>query len=377
MLNCLNSALAKFYRLSEWDALFDEVRLTVPQDQTVTLTMTSGSGTFTGTGLQVKVFDGHFVTINGVEYNVAWIKDGSTGYLTTPFQSSGGDYSATFSARNIPLPQSVGKIHRMSTDGNLTIPLTQNYKYDSHIDFGYRNGNAFRVEAPREVKGVATATSSSGKGTRVIKVYMSYVVGLNEPVSRESALSPPETFKLSDTQVLNFTARTTINSKGMYTRYYFQNADLLVDRPCRLPDAADTFAPDNATTITPDLSVTNINSLVQTASLRPYVDSNGTWETIRLSPHVDVSKPLRISYYRRAPVLRGQWDGVEVPYDCEDAIAYIAASEYCVLSRKEDVVPFAQQANSIIAGLRSTRTKVPTVFPSPLQARMAGNNWRY
>jgi len=375
----LNTALEDVYAVAQWPELTREVKLLSPPKETATVTLTAGSATFSAaSGLKTRVFDGHYMIVGDADYQIGWIKAGTTGYLREPFSGTTGSYSVQFCAREVYLPNDIGLVTAVYY-GNQPLALfnqSLTTANESRSQYGYTMGVGRTIPTPASVEGVVAATSGTGHGARTIVVYQAYAEGLNS-FSRESELSAKQTFSLNDTQLLQFTAVQTPNKLGLYTTYYFTCAEAGINSPVLIPDAAAYFTPDNAATVTPNMNLSNLSSTLVKLGLNRHSGSNGAYRSLRFADSQSFEKPLVVRYQRRPDLMTTDNSSIDLPSAYEQVILNAALFHYYKTTEPDKAQTYyaVYQAGLKERNDEATPSKISFSSTEAWHAR-SGRRWR-
>ena len=376
----INDAQVRVLTDRPWEFSQREGISRVYTDQTISVGVTSGSASVT-TGsafplstnpvLPGSILDGAECVItdsNGDEYTneVAWVSATNALTFTSDYRGATGTYDAVFRMRPVWLPTTTLTLMNVQdiTDGlpRNQVALEQftedQWQYDRTMlgtPTAFIPHGPYRVPAPRVANGVATAVGVA-QGVRTINVYMVNVAAPEYPTpsvyregvsgGRESALSAVATYSLTALQTLTFTPETIPNVSGLYRRYYFTCPEAGIYAPVRIAGAVgsgtanrDTISPAGAVTLTPDLSLSYLQSQTfQTRAIK-YVPSNGAYRCYRLYPHPSADSLMRIRYVRAPEQMLEDTDTPLIPEAHSQVIAYTALEQ---IATKLDNLPLAQ-----------------------------------
>ncbi len=385
----LNDAQVRVLTDRPWEFSQREGISRVYTDRTISVGVTSGSASVT-TGstfplstnpvLPGSILDGSECIItdsNGDEYtnDVAWVSATNALTFTSDFRGATGTYDATFRMRPVWLPTTTLTLMNVQdiTDG---LPRNQvalgqftedQWQYDRTMlgtPTAFIPHGPVRVPAPRVTNGVATVAGVA-QGVRTINVYMVNVSAPEYPTpsvyrdgvsgGRESALSQVATYNLTALQTLTFTPETLPNISGLYRRYYFTCPEAGIYAPVRIAGAVgsgtanrDTISPAGGVTLTPDLSLSYLQSQTfQTRAIR-YVPSNGVYRSFTLYPHPSADSDFRLRILHSPEQMVEDTDTPLVPESYSQVIAYAALEQVAlkvdnaalaqVYARKRDIL---------------------------------------
>lgn len=387
----LNDAQARILGDRLWPFAQPERDFSVLTDRTYSISVVSGSGTVTGGPFPVSssvVLPGS--TLEGA--TVTWIDSAGVGhthecryvqstntlFLDRDYAGTTGTYTGTFRWRHVYLPPDTATVTSVTnpqatnaTSGagaaapSIPMPLTILSRFDrdqAALDpllLGRPDSampaDARTVPAPRSCIGVTVGSTTPGRGTRTVTVYMVNVRDPSAPVAQyygpgvsagfESGLSRPVTVTLGDAEELVLAPETIPNTSGLYRRYYATCEALGVKAPFRLRDAGnanfnrDTVPPPGGVTFSPDTSVTYLSSQTfQTRQLR-YVPSAGIYQSVLLYPHPTADQPIRVRRLVAPPKMVEDQDTPIIPEAFGQIIAYTALEQLCT---KADNLAMAQ-----------------------------------
>jgi len=267
------------------------------------------------TGVQSRTYTVSFADLAGIRV-----------YLTTPLDEGTGTYTVTLQYREINLPSDTSSVEGL-LDLSIGIPepqraMTKLNRDQIRLDpkttgrsLYFIPSSSVKIQTPRVPSGVATVAAVA-QGVRTLLVYQTFVWA-----GRESALSPPVEYKLSDVQTLTFTAPAINPSSGYYRRFYVASPTLGIKRPVLVGAGSD---PLGGLTLTPDLSLTNLTSEDFQTTAVPY-KALGQTQRFNLWPH-----PAEVTDYQaRVQVLPQPMiedgDAPLIPPDAASVIEHEAA----------------------------------------------------
>jgi len=358
----LNDAQTRILTDRPWSFSVVEDDLEVRTDAPFTLAATNGSATVTGTGFPVSpstvrpgsTLDGGTVRIDGREYEVAWVANSTTLYLTTQFVGTTGSYDTTVRQRQVYMPSDTMTVESVldMTDAlpRTQVQLSKWTRDDVQLDpnqlgtpTAFMPSRSRRVRAPRAATGVAVTTPGAGRGVRTLQVYMVNVraPGTSAPVEYpaqysggfESALSPAFDITLQDNEELSLTPETLNNQTGLYRRYYFTCTELGIDAPVRIRDASlstDTVSPAGATTIAADTRVSLLQSQAFAETALRYRTTGGVYRGFELYPHPSENTRMRLRRLMAPQDMQEDHDTPLVPEAYAQVIAYAAMEQLCL-----------------------------------------------
>lgn len=377
----LNEAQTRLLSDAPWSFRMFDVPCQAWTDSTFEIGVANGSATITTSGtfplstsaaLPGSPLDGavaHFTDSSDVEHEIpiAWVSATNTAYFTRDYLGVTGTYTATFRQRKLYLPADTLKVNTVADLSQGTIPrpqavLTRFAEVRYGVDrtqlgtpVAYVPYSGVRTNPPRAVNGVSTTVGVS-QGVRTINVYMCNVLTPTQPDAssypqgvsggRESALSAVETYSLTALQTLSFTPETIPNVSGLYRRYYFTCPEAGIYAPVRVVSAGgtpaagrDTVSPAGGVTLSPDLSLSYLQSQTAQERLIRYVPTTGTYQSIELYPHPSSDRIMQANILRAAPRMVEDTDTPAVPDGYESLIAFMALE---LLAMKVGNEPLAQ-----------------------------------
>lgn len=389
----LNDACARILGDRLWPFAQPETDFSVLTDKTYSISVTNGSGTVTGGPFPVSssvvlpgsTLEGAIITwidSNGVghTHECRYVSATNTLFLDRDYAGSSGTYTATFRWRHIYLPPDTATVTSVTNpqatnatpsggagaaSPSIPMPLTILSRFDrdqAALDplllgrpDSVTPADARTVPAPRSCIGVTIGSTTPGKGTRTVTVYMVNVRDPSAPVAQyygpgvsagfESGLSRPITMTLGDSEELVLTPETIPNTSGLYRRYYATCEALGVKAPFRLRDAGnanfnrDTVPPPGGVSFSPDTSVSYLSSQTfQTRQLR-YVPSTGVYQSVLLYPHPTADQPIRIRRLVTPRKMIEDQDTPLIPEAFSQIIAYTALEQLAI---KADNLAMAQ-----------------------------------
>lgn len=282
--------------------------------------------------------DGHtlFLTsstnVQSQTYNISFADlAGIRVYLTSPITQATGTYTVTVQYREIPLPGDTASVEGL-LDLSVGIPEPQRAMTKLNRDVIRLDPNttgrslyfipssSVKTPTPRAVSGVATVAGVA-QGVRTIFIYQTFSLA-----GRESALSAPVEFNLTDIQTLTFTAPAIQPRTGLYRKFYFSCPQVGIKRPV-LVDASvpNGIDPLGGVTLAPDLSLATISTEGFLTNTIPYM-ALGQYQRFNLWPH----PALVTDYQARAMILPQPMiedgDTPLIPPDAAQVIEYEATS---------------------------------------------------
>ncbi len=367
----LNDAQTRILTDRPWSFSIVEEDVDVDTDVSVTVGATNGSATLTGTGFPVSAstvrpgspFDGGTIRLGDVEYEVAYVANATTMYLTSEFVGTTGSYDSSVRQRQVYMPSDTMTVESVldMTDAlpRTQVQLSKWQRDDVQLDpdqlgtpTAFMPSQSRRVRAPRAVTGVTKSTPGAGRGARTVEVYM---VNVRAPAASsprdypaqfsggfESALSPPTTFVLADNEELSLTPETLPNRTGLYRRYYFTCVQEGIDAPVRIRDNSnqvDTVSPAGAVTIVPDTRLSTLQSQSFAETALRYRTTAGVYRSFELYPHPSADTRMRLRRLMAPQNMQEGHDIPLVPQAYAQVIAYAALEQVCL---KHDNLALAQ-----------------------------------
>jgi hypothetical protein len=159
------------------------------------------------------------------------------------------------------------------------------------------------------------------QGVRTLFIYQTFSLA-----GRESALSAPVEYNLTDLQTLTFTAPAIQPSTGLYRKFYFSCPQVGIERPILVDATAPNGTdPLGGVTLTPNLSLATISTESYLTNTIPYT-ALGIYQRFNLWPH----PALVTEYQARVMVLPQPMieDGDQplIPPDAAQVIEYEATA---------------------------------------------------
>ncbi len=319
-----------------WTFAQKDYQVLARKDDVVTIGATNGSVNLTHTGdLIVDQMDGQIIEIGGIEYTIAYVRNGTLAYLTTPFQGTTGSYTdAKVVYRFLDLPAGSQMImnvaHRSNSitpeDPGMAFALTRYEDEYYNLPLGETGvpqnwipQDPVTIPAPINPDGVATIVTAPGKGVRTIEIAMA-----NEWAGRSSGLSKAKTVSLSDTQEVTLTPTLIPNSTGLYRVYYVRSPDLGLMAWRKVTDTAGVTAvnPVGGVTLTPDTSTTFLTSQTYALTYPRYQGDGGMRERIRMHPRQAEDTHFTIRHITRPTPMVEDTDTPDIPAAHRVIIAY-------------------------------------------------------
>ena len=147
---------------------------------------------------------------------------------------------------------------------------------------------------------------------------------------RESALSAPVEYKLTDLQTLTFTPPAIQPSTGLYRKFYFTCPAIGIKRPV-LVDASvpEGIDPLGGTTLAPDLSLATISSEDYLTTVIPYT-ALGQYQRFNLWPHPALVTEYQVRVQVLPQPMIEDGDSPLIPPDAAQVIEYEATSNNAI-----------------------------------------------
>lgn len=293
------------------------------------------------TGDARKDVDGHtlvFTSSAGVvseEYTISWADTGSDRvYLTKEIGLATASYTVTVKYRQVNLPARSRSVEALlDLTRGTPVPQRATTKFQRDISgldpkhtgpaLAWIPSEGIRIPAPRAPEGVATA-AALGQGVRKIVVYETFTWG-----GRESALSSGKEYSLTNLQTLTFTPPAISAKTGFYRKYYFTCPAIGLLAPRLISDATTTDGrvdPDGGVTISPDLSLTTLQSEDFFVSAVRYGGHTGAHLRFNLYPHPSSETDFQVRVCVTAPTLYEDADEPLIPADQVQTIELEAAA---------------------------------------------------
>lgn len=285
-----------------------------------------------------KAIDGHtlFLTsstnVQSQTYNISFADlAGIRVYLTSPITQATGTYTVTVQYREIALPGDTASVEGL-LDLSVGIPEPQRAMTKLNRDvirldpqttgrsLYFIPSTSVKTPTPRAVSGVATV-AGVGQGVRTLYIYQTFSLA-----GRESALSAPVEYKLTDLQTLTFTAPAIQPSTGLYRKFYFSCPQVGIKRPvlvdASVPEGVD---PLGGVTLAPDLSLATISSEDYLTSTIPYM-ALGSYQRFNLWPHPALVTEYQVRVQVLPQPMIEDGDAPLIPPDAAQVIEYEATS---------------------------------------------------
>ena len=285
-----------------------------------------------------RAIDGHtlFLTsstnVQSQTYNISFADlAGIRVYLTSPITQATGTYTVTVQYREIALPGDTASVEGL-LDLSVGIPEPQRAMTKLNRDVIRLDPNttgrslyfipstSVKTPTPRAVSGVATVAGVA-QGVRTIYVFQTFSLA-----GRESALSAPVEYKLTDIQTLTFTAPAIQPSTGLYRKFYFSCPQAGIKRPvlvdASVPEGVD---PLGGVTLAPDLSLATISSEDYLTSTIPYM-ALGSYQRFNLWPHPALVTQYQVRIQVLPQPMIEDGDAPLIPPDAAQVIEYEATS---------------------------------------------------
>lgn len=241
--------------------------------------------------------DGHTLTLlssTGVQSQVYPISfadlAGTRVYLVDPITQASGTYTVVVQYREIALPGDTASVEGL-LDLSVGIPEPQRAMTKLNRDvirldpkttgrsLYFIPSTSVKTPTPRAVAGV-TVIAGLAQGVRTLLVYQTFSLA-----GRESALSPPTEFVLSDIQTLSFTAPAIQPSTGLYRKFYFSCEAIGIKRPVLVANTVPNgIDPLGGVTLTPDLRLSTISTESYLTTTIAFA-ALGVYQRFNLWPH--------------------------------------------------------------------------------------------
>jgi hypothetical protein len=282
--------------------------------------------------------DGHTLFLTsaaGVQsqvYNISFADLASIRvYLTSPITQATGTYTVTVQYREIALPGDTASVEGL-LDLSVGIPEPQRAMTKLNRDairldpkttgrsLYFIPSTSVKTPTPRAVSGVATVAGVA-QGVRTLFIYQTFSFA-----GRESALSAPVEFNLTDLQTLTFTPPAIQTSTGLYRKFYFSCPQVGIKRPILVDATAPNGTdPLGGVTLAPDLSLATISTEDFLTSTIPY-SALGQYQRFNLWPH-----PALVTEYQARVMVLPQpmvedGDAPLIPPDAAQVIEYEATA---------------------------------------------------
>ena len=246
-------------------------------------------------------------------------------YLTRPITQATGTYTVTLQYREIDLPGNATSVEGL-LDLSVGIPEPQRAMNKLNRDairldpkttgrsLYFIPSSSLRTPPPRAVSGVATVVAA-GQGIRTLFIYETFTWA-----GRESALSAPKKFDLTDVETLTFTPPAISTTTGYYRSYYYACPDEGIKRPVFI----GSVDPLGGVTLTPNLSLATITSEATQASARPY-RALGQVQRFNLWPHPALVTDYQVRVMVMPQPMVEDGDPPLIPPDAAQTIEYEAS----------------------------------------------------
>lgn len=318
-------------------------------------------------------WEGQVIEVDGVEYEIAWVQNSTTLWLTTdnPTYATATTFAAKIKFRYLDLPSDCVSIMNVAKRSMTLTPqepgmFTAIARYeDEYYNLPLDEVNLpnfwvpydeYHVSTPRTVKSVAA--SGTGSGVNItINVSMSYVYA-----GRESALSA-STSLTTDKPNLDVTFSVLPNRTGYYRKIYVSNpaAGWKGERCLFIKGTTN-----NLIALTEPSAQFSINDFSDAFEFNtePYTAIDGNTQRIRLYPRQDQDYDITVRYMFRPQPLVNDNDTPEMPSSSHHILAYMALRELFV---KLDNLPQANMyerkvAQEIVKLEQRYLTQIPRRF---------------
>jgi|21_taG_2_1085346.scaffolds.fasta_scaffold00507_18 hypothetical protein len=319
------------------------------------VSVTNGSALVTtGTSFFIaEQMEGMTISIEEVEYTIAWIKSGTQAYLTMNYAGS-TTTNATIKVehRYIDLPDDCVRIldvfRRQPDNPEQMLPLSRSDEGFYSIDFTETGEpirwlpiDDFTIRSPRNNSFVAV-TSGSGHGVRTLEFATTFTI-----FNKESSFAKITELELSNTQIMRWTFPSLPNTSGRiyhvycrnkaYSYKWFKVPENSVGRTEFVPDVGGSYdftLPNSVWTDTFEL----------TYSVAP--ENGGHYKRFRLYPMQDNKYTIYVRYCYRPKVLRDDEDSPEFDSAYHKILVFMSARE-----------AFAKANNASMAGMYASKVK--------------------
>lgn len=282
---------------------------------------------------------GQVISLDDVEYTIAWIFNTTVAHLTTSYTASTGNKSGVVKYRYLDFPQDmVSCLQVIKRSMDLTpqepgrmIPLSR-YE-DEWYNLPLNEVNLphywvpyddYYTQAPRIIN-VAAFVSGVGHGTRTLEFAMSYVFA-----GRESALSKPSTITLADNQIARVTFGVALpNGSGIFRRVYVRNVTAGWKAYRLIPSTINQYDQPPPMAATADYNADSFNDDFGLTYSR-HTEADGNRQRFRLYPRQSADYEITIRYIYRPPELIEDNDTPEFPSASHPILAYMALREVFV-----------------------------------------------
>lgn len=300
-------------------------------------------------------WEGQVIEVDGVEYEIAWVENSTTLWLTTdsPSYATSTTFAAKIKFRYLDLPSDCVSILNVAKRSMTLTPqepgmfvAVARYE-DEYYNLPLDEVNLpnywipydeYHVSTPREVKSVTP--DGTGSGTNItINVKMSYVYA-----GRESALSAA-TQITTDKPEIDVAFSVLPNRTGYYRKIYINNPDAGW-KGYRAPNIQSTTNKLVAVNVSGATYDINDFSDAFEFNTEPYTAIDGNTQRIRLYPRQDQDYDITVRYMFRPQPLVNDNDTPEMPSSAHHILAYMALRELFV---KLDNLPQANMYERKVA----------------------------
>ena len=313
------------------------------------VTLTTGSETITLATAQVTplVHNGMIITIDEVDYEIAWVETTTKFHLTEKYAGSTTPTTATIKHRFIYLPSDCVKVMQIMVRSNtLNTTLGGNLESITRYDDGYWNlplddsnipqmwvpYDDFNLTAPKAPQVVAS-TAASGHGTRTLEFAVTYLYA-----GVESSLSPSVEVVLADNQIAELTIKARPNVSGRLYKVYVRNK-AFSNKFYHVEDNGGNayFTPIQAGTFLYDLDATDFDDSFELINYR-YPETEGNAQRIRLYPRQSTDSNITVRYIYRPELLLDDSDSPNFDAVYHNILGYMSLSD---IFAKHDNLPQA------------------------------------
>lgn len=302
-------------------------------------------------------WEGQVIEVDGVEYEIAWVQNTTTLWITTdnPSYATSTTFTSKIKFRYLDLPSDCVAIMNVAKRSMTLTPqepgmFTAIARYeDEYYNLPLDEVNLpnfwipydeYHVSTPRSVKSITS--SGTGSGTNVtLNVSMSYVYA-----GRESALST-STSITTDKPTLDVAFTVLPNRTGYYRKIYVSNpsAGWKGERCLNISGTQVNLIP-----LTSPSQQFNITHTVFQDDFEfktePYTAIDGNTQRIRLYPRQDQDYDVTVRYMFRPQPLVNDNDTPEMPSSAHHILAYMCLRELFV---KLDNLPQANMYERKVA----------------------------
>ena len=272
------------------------------------------------TGVQSQVYPISFADLAGIRV-----------YLVNPITQATGTYTVTVQFREITLQGDTASVEGL-LDLSVGIPEPQRAMTKLNRDVIRLDPNttgrslyfipstSVKTPTPRAVSGVSTIAGVA-QGVRTLFIYQTFSFA-----GRESALSAPVEFNLTDVQTLSFTAPAIQPSTGLYRKFYFSCPQVGIDRPVLVANTVPNgIDPLGGVTLTPDLRLSTISSESYLTTTIGFA-ALGVYQRFNLWPHPALVTDYQVRVQALPQPMIEDGDTPFIPPDAAQVIEYEATA---------------------------------------------------